>query len=342
MSFYDAHDHHPADPELANALRRQIAAAHEETKSVHAVMCDVAASCPDYIGGERFYDAAGKLMEYIKPDQVLEINDAVVECSEQLAKVLEKAATLEEQERLILLGMRQAMETVSWNAANPQAVYNYLATLEGMFSEYHERGLNKSRALLDMENNVKYYAGMCYGSLACMDSLLEHVQREQIEAQGRYVATPYQLAFLRDRQTRPLEVSEGTRYEHCEKLQQHAASIFVDLLKPYEDSIPHFVSPDILGYIFRCTQQVADRVYAQDRPKRAPLMRGSNDNAPEAMSILLEDPKVRVRVRSILSTLFTMHPDAMNTPQSAMEAATTLEQLLIKDAQRQTSDRGRA
>lgn len=325
----DVSNHHPAEPLLAQALRRSVTLMQEESQTLLTIMRAAEEKYPHLKGGERVLDGNDQRFEFVPVRTCEATVDFVESCGNLLAEELAKAPSAEAQEQLILEAMREVLDMTLLHQAHPRMALCYMATLELAFDEYAACGESKSPELKGMRNNVKFYKRICTDALEASEGILYNMQPQYGLDHGYYVPDPYSLAALRAAQTRPREVKEGDEPgnggEYCEEAEQ----IFRDMLTPYASALPQQVSSDMLGLILRCTEKMSEFEQRYQRPRWNMAANDNDDERDVDASDLLGDPLLRRKVIPVLNTLFLECPEAGKDAQHAAEAALRLDELLI-------------
>ena len=331
----DATSSHPADPLLANALRRSSMLMREESEFMFRLMSQAAAENPDFQGGELIRLSDGQEFQFVKPNKIKDTADTIDIACTSLCESLTKAATLEEQESILLSGMREVMDHGLLFSGSPRTAHSAIATIVLAFEEYSKSGEQRSRMLLDMKNNLQYYARICYDTLECTSALLQNLPDNRLPGSSHYASSFYGVASLRYSKTHPHVAGGDQIADPGTDLHGQAIQVLGETLEPYLDVLPMPVSTDMFGLILRCSEQVADRVYKENPPKLGQFRRVhfANDNGPQDSEIILDDPLIRLRVKTILGQLFARYPDAAASAENMAEASLALEELLVRDQQ---------
>lgn len=349
--LYDAKDYHPADAGLAAALRNSFTQALSETDYVYHLMRAAEAERPGMIGGESITDPSHRPYKFIPPEQVLVMRETLDKSFDAILEDVAKAATLEEQESLLLETMSDTLNTAQLSGAHSQTAVTLMASIELAFTEYRQHGASMSRELINVGNSIKYYAGICYETIACSEALILPLQQREIEATSHYAPDPYSLAMLRRERAMP-RLADAPAMVHDESLVMEAKQVYLDMIEPYLDVLPRPLNVQMMGLILRCTERVAPRVVGDEEMARAKAKFRINTPANDeplpctlvganarATLELLEHPLIRRRVRSILGQVFLQHTETAESPTHTMEASMALEEALVREESR--LERGR-
>jgi hypothetical protein len=357
--MYDATEHVPAEPLLANALKQSVALTLEEGERVQGLMEGVRADHGNLAQGTLLVvgDEAPYLF-YLAPE-ILQQNREIIEAiGNELADSLAKAGTAEQQEAELLAAMREMLDISLMYGGNPQAVHTFLATIDGIFEEYEKAGEPMSETLEDMHERISYYGGIVSDALVASEALLVRYQRHEDIPEEKMLRTPYALAFKRDLQRNPVVIGTPERVDKERDICNEADTILYEMTKDYYETLPFHPRIDMLALVLRCSERLHDieahklrarheRIYniANDNDLSAeggaPPLSVPTGNIPINEVALFDDPMVRRRTKQLLGQVFLKHPDASESPKALMEAVCSLEDVLMLEERRADREQGR-